>query len=72
MKSIFRAAVVAPMIVDVLLPRLVNALAEQPSMTLILDDFHELTDGPARDSVTRLIGHAPRNVRVVFVDQEGT
>jgi LuxR family maltose regulon positive regulatory protein len=65
-ESIFRAAVVAPMIVDVLLPRLVNALATQPLMTLILEDFHELTDGPARDSVTRLIGHAPRNVRIVL------
>ena len=71
-ESLSRAAVGAPMIVDVLLPRLVNALAEQPAMTLILDDFHELTDGPARDSINWLVGHAPRNIQHRAVDQEGT
>jgi len=64
--SLFHTAVVAPTITEVLLPRLVNTLAEQPATTLILDDFHELTDGPARDSITWLVGHAPRNVRVVL------
>ena len=66
MSRLFHTVVASPVIVKVLLPRLVNALAEQPFMTLILDDFHELADGPARDSVTQLIGHAPRNVRIVL------
>ena len=43
--------VVAP-VVDVVLPRLVNELDGQGEITLILDDFHRLSSGAARQSVT--------------------
>ena len=46
-------------VVELLLPRLVNALAEQSAVTLILDDFHLLTDGSARESINWLVEHAP-------------
>ena len=51
-------AAAAP-IVEVVLPRLVNALAGQGPVTLILDDFHRLLAGAARDSVAWFIDHAP-------------
>ena len=60
------SAVGAVLTVEVLLPRLVNALAGSPGLTLILDDFHELTDGPARDSIHWLVSHAPPNFRMVL------
>ena len=65
-RSLSQAAVGAPVVIDALLPRLVNALAKQPAMTLILDDFHELSTGPARDSIHALVAHAPPNVRIVL------
>ena len=63
--SVPRTAVGAPLVIELLLPRLVNALDDQGPVTLILDDFHELTDGPARDSVAWLVAHAPRNLQLV-------
>ena len=50
-------------VVELLLPRLVNALAEQPAVTLILDDFHLLREGRARESINWLIEHAPPTFR---------
>lgn len=46
-------------IVDVVLPQLVNRLAEQPDVGLILDDFHRLSIGPARESIAWFLDHAP-------------
>jgi ATP/maltotriose-dependent transcriptional regulator MalT len=46
--------------------RLVNALAEQSAVTLILDDFHLLTDGSARESIHWLVAHAPPNFQLVL------
>ena len=48
------------------MPRLVNALADQAGVTLILDDFHELADGPARDSISWLVAHAPDELQLVL------
>jgi LuxR family maltose regulon positive regulatory protein len=53
-------------VIQVLLPRLVNALAEQPALTLILDDFHLLTDGRARESIKWLVEHAPPTFQLVL------
>ncbi len=44
---------------------MVNALAEQGSVTLVLEDFHELAPGPARDSISWLVAHAPATFRLV-------
>jgi ATP/maltotriose-dependent transcriptional regulator MalT len=52
-------------IVDVVLPRLVNDLADEDGIVLILDDFHRLTSGPARDSVAWFVEHSPATVQVV-------
>jgi LuxR family maltose regulon positive regulatory protein len=53
-------------LIEVILPRLVNALAEQGSVTLILDDFHLLTDGRARESINWLVTHAPPTFQLVL------
>jgi LuxR family maltose regulon positive regulatory protein len=56
----------AASVVDAVLPRLINALDRLGDVTLILDDFHRLGRGAARDSVGWFIEHAPPAVRVVL------
>ena len=53
-------------IVEVVLPRLVNELAGQGAVTLILDDFHQLRGGAARDSVAWFVDHAPGTFQFVL------
>jgi LuxR family maltose regulon positive regulatory protein len=53
-------------IVDAVLPRLVNGLAEVGHAALILDDFHRLSSGPARDSVAWFVEHAPPTLQLVL------
>lgn len=53
-------------VAELLLPRLVNTLAEQPGVTLVLDDFHLLADGPARESLHWLLEHAPPTFQLVL------
>ena len=65
-ESVSRSTVGAPMVIEVLMPRLVNALADQVGVTLILDDFQELVDGPARDSISWLVAHAPPSLQLVL------
>jgi LuxR family maltose regulon positive regulatory protein len=55
-----------PPVLELLLPRLVNVLADQAAVTLILDDFHLLTDGRARESINWLIEHAPPTFQLVL------
>jgi LuxR family maltose regulon positive regulatory protein len=55
----------AARIVDVVLPHLVNRLAEQGEAALVLDDFHRLSGGPARDSVSWFVERAPSTFRLV-------
>jgi LuxR family transcriptional regulator, maltose regulon positive regulatory protein len=50
----------------VVLPHLVNELAEQGAVTLILDDFHRLSGRAARDSVAWFVDHAPRAFQLVL------
>jgi len=52
--------------VDMVLPRLVNELDDAGEVTLILDDFHRLGGGPARESLAWFIDHAPRTVQLVL------
>src|SRR6266536_184590 len=56
----------AASIVDVVLPRLVNELDDQGEVALILDDFHRLSDGAARESVAWFIGHVPSTFQLVL------
>ena len=46
-------------IVDMLLPELINELSALGDVALVLDDFHRLTSGSARDSVAWFVDHAP-------------
>ena len=49
---------VAPL-VEVVLPRLVNELVEHGEAALILDDFHRLANGPARESLDWFVERLP-------------
>jgi LuxR family maltose regulon positive regulatory protein len=53
-------------IVDVVLPQLINQLSAAGEVALVLDDFHRLSGGPARDSVAWFIDHAPSTFRLVL------
>jgi ATP/maltotriose-dependent transcriptional regulator MalT len=56
----------ASRVIDIVARELVNELAEQDDIVFILDDFHRLSNGPARDSITWLIEHAPPTLHVVL------
>jgi LuxR family maltose regulon positive regulatory protein len=53
-------------IVDVVLPEVINALAAFGPAALVLDDFHELASGPARDSVAWFIDRVPPKFQLVI------
>src|SRR5262249_14466793 len=53
-------------IVGVVLPQVVNRLAEHGDAALVLDDFHRLSAGPARDSVAWFVEHAPSTFQLVL------
>ena len=55
-----------PEIAGSLLPQLVNDLSEHPGAALILDDFHHLSSGDARDGVAWLVEHAPPSLQLVL------
>jgi LuxR family maltose regulon positive regulatory protein len=48
--------VAAAPLLEVALPRFVNALAEQPEVALVVDDFHRLTAHSTRESASRSWG----------------
>ena len=48
------------------LPRLVNELDDLGEVTLILDDFHRLSGGAARESLAWFIDHAPPAFQLVL------
>jgi LuxR family transcriptional regulator, maltose regulon positive regulatory protein len=52
--------------IDMVLPRLVNELDDLGEVTLILDDFHRLAGGAARESLAWFIDHAPRTFQLVL------
>src|SRR5262249_3085977 len=45
---------------------LVNELTVRGNVVLVLDDFHRLSNGPAREGVVWLIEHAPETFRLVL------
>jgi LuxR family maltose regulon positive regulatory protein len=55
-----------PRVVDGIAHQLVNELSEQDDVVLVLDDFHQLSRGPARDGIAWLIEHAPSTLRLVL------
>ena len=59
------AALVSAPLLEVVLPRLVNALTEHPDVVLVLDDFHRLGPGPARESVAWFVDRVPPSVQLV-------
>lgn len=54
---------------EVALPRLVNALAEQPAVALVVDDFHRLTSRTARETVAWFVDKLPPNVQLVIASR---
>jgi LuxR family transcriptional regulator, maltose regulon positive regulatory protein len=56
----------AASIVPVVLPCLVNELDDLGEVTLILDDFHRLSGGSARESLAWFIDHAPPTFQLVL------
>ena len=53
-------------LVPLFLPELINALAAVGDTALVLDDFHRLPAGAARDSVAWFIAHAPATFQLVL------
>ena len=59
-----------PGLVEVVLPRLINELAELPEpVVLVLDDYHVLTDELLHASVAYLLRHLPRTVQLVVASR---
>jgi ATP/maltotriose-dependent transcriptional regulator MalT len=58
--------VAAAPLLEVVLPRLANALTDAPELALVLDDFHRLTAGSTRESVAWLIHRLPASVQLVL------
>ena len=56
----------AASIVDMVLPRLVNQLDDLGEVALILDDFHRLSGGVARESLAWFVDHAPPAFQLVL------
>ena len=53
-------------LLEVALGRLMNTLADQGETVLVLDDFHRLSPGPARDSIRWVVDHAPASLQLVL------
>jgi LuxR family transcriptional regulator, maltose regulon positive regulatory protein len=65
-RAALSALAVSSPVREVVLPRLVNALAEQDEVVLVLDDFHRLTSATTRESVAWFVERAPASVQVVL------
>jgi LuxR family maltose regulon positive regulatory protein len=61
-----RALVSATPVIDAVVRQLVNELDRDDHVVLILDDFHRLSGGAARDSIAWLIEHAPPTLHIVL------
>jgi len=55
----------APLL-EVMLPRLVNELAEQGELVLVLDDFHRLTSAASRESLAWFVDYMPSTLQLVL------
>lgn len=54
---------------EVVLPRLVNDLAGEEGVALVLDDFHRLSNPGARRGLNWLIDHAPEGLQLVVASR---
>jgi LuxR family maltose regulon positive regulatory protein len=64
-----RAMVPVAPVLEVVLPRLVNELVEQGEVALVLDDFHRLSGGSARESVAWFVDHVPASLQLVLASR---
>jgi LuxR family maltose regulon positive regulatory protein len=53
-------------VLEVVLPTLVNELAGQGEVVLVLDDFHRLSSASTRESVAWFVDHLPSTVQLVL------
>jgi len=53
-------------IMELVLPELINGLTEAGESALVLDDFHRLSSGAARDSIAWFIERAPATFRLLL------
>jgi LuxR family maltose regulon positive regulatory protein len=60
------ALIASAPLLEVVLPRLVNELAEQGEVVLVLDDFHRLSSASSRQSVAWFVEHLPSTVQLVL------
>jgi ATP/maltotriose-dependent transcriptional regulator MalT len=51
---------------DTGIPRLINALAGEDEMSLVLDDFHRLRAMASKESVAWFVAHSPSNLQIVI------
>jgi LuxR family transcriptional regulator, maltose regulon positive regulatory protein len=51
---------------EVFLPELINELTAVGDAALVMDDFHRLTSGPARDSVAWFVEHVPSTFQLIL------
>ena len=63
------AMVPAAPVLEVVLPRLVNELVEQGEVALVLDDFHRLSGGSARESVAWFVDHLPASCQLILASR---
>ena len=59
----------AARIAKVVLPKLINDLAEEGDVALVLDDFDRLSSGGGRDSLAWFIEHAPSTLHLVIASR---
>lgn len=60
------ATVASAPLLEVAMPRLVNELAEQGEVALVLDDFHRLSSASSRESIAWFVDHVPSTVQLVL------
>jgi LuxR family transcriptional regulator, maltose regulon positive regulatory protein len=65
-RDALRALAASAPVLEVVLPRLVNALAEEEDLVVILDDFHRLSGATARETVAWFVERLPSSVQLVL------
>jgi LuxR family transcriptional regulator, maltose regulon positive regulatory protein len=68
LEGILRSGQVPP--IEVIVAALVNELDAGSSLTLVLDDFHVLTEASILDGMERLIANLPANLTLVLITRE--
>lgn len=59
-----------PALIDVVLPRLINELAElETPVVLVLDDYHAIRDALVHASLAYLVQHAPRTLQLAVASR---